>query len=459
MLPQTELNRQLLLPINESYNPLNFVKFIEDTSLNNEEKIRNDIKEYLEEMDFKFRYNPNRKERYYVAYKGERTIITMHGEVTYSRTLYKDRIDGSYYCYVDEKMGIGKYYHYTNDVACYIAEAYADENSMIKVGIEVGNLIHAKFSLKDNRTYTIPRQTIYNLMKRTKEIRLNPKCDKESVDDIYVLIDEKYLPCHKDESNHMLKSALIVEGLNKTSNKRHSYIKPQYLTLYDTKNFAIEILNYLDSYYHLDKIKHIHVLADGALWIKNVAKELKCPNSKLTQYLCKFHYTQNLWRLFKDKPLYLKALDYLFHNDKKSLYKLFEAIKTDTNKDYIKYIKNNYSLIQNSIHLKSMNCAMERCISHHLHSEFDNVPKVYSKTNLNRYLSYRDNYKNKENLKELFILSLLDKDKGSTKTIINKQILNFSHFDNQTQLPYYSITLANGKKPVSFNDYSSLAFI
>ena len=43
---------------------------------------------------------------------------------------------------------------------------------------------------------------------------------------------------------------------------------------------------------------------------------------------------------------------------------------------------------------------MEQSISHHIHSEFDNVPKVYGDNNLNRYCSYRDNYRNKENMKE-----------------------------------------------------------
>ena len=75
----------------------------------------------------------------------------------------------SYYCYVDEKLGISKYIRYTNDVACYAAEAYSDENSMIKIGKELGNIIHAKFSLKDNREYAIPRQTICNLMKKPKK--------------------------------------------------------------------------------------------------------------------------------------------------------------------------------------------------------------------------------------------------------------------------------------------------
>jgi len=459
MLPQTDLNKQLLLPINESYNPINFVKLMEDISLNYEAEIRKDIKEYLEIMDLEFRNSPKRKDRYYVAYTGPRTIITMYGEITYIRTLYKDRHDGSYYCYVDEKLGIGKYYRYTNDVACYAAEAYSDDNSMDKVGIELGNIIYAKFSLRDNRDFAIPRQTIYNLMKRSKEIRINPKTKKKTIDDIYVLLDEKYLPSHSDSPNHMLKSSLIVEGLDRTNKKRHSYKNPQYLTLYKPENFALEILNYLDSHYELDKIKHIHVLGDGAAWIKNTAKELKCPNTKLTQYLCKFHYSQDLWRLFKDKPLYSIASDYLYHNDKDDLYKLLNTVVNDSNKSHVDYIKNNYELIQNTVHLKGMNCAMEQCISHHIHSEFDNVPKVYGTNNLNRYVSYRDNYRNNENMKRLFILALFDKDKESNKTIINKQTLNFSHFDKQIPLPYYSISLTNGKKPISFVNPSSLSFI
>lgn len=459
MLPQTELIGQLLLPTNESYSPSNFVKYMEDMCLHYEENIRQSIKEFLEEMDLRFRNSPERRKRYYVAYTGSRTIVTMYGEISYTRTLYKDRLDGSYYCYVDEKMGIGKYIRYTNDVACYATEAYADENSMIKVGIEVGNLIHAKFSLKDNRDYAIPRQTIYNLMKRSKEIRIKPLIEKKVIDDIYILTDEKYLPAH-ESSSHMLKSALIVEGLNKDDKKRHKYINPQYLSLYKSDNFANDILEYLNDRYDLEKLQHIHVLGDGANWIKATANELKCPNTELTQYLCKFHFTQGLWRIFKDKPLYLKAIDYLYHNDKDDLYELFKVVEeNETTKRNIEYIKNNYDLIQNTIHLKDMNCAMEQSISHHIHCQFDNVPKVYGDNNLNRYCSYRDNYRNKENLKQLFIEALNDLSEDSDKTIINKTILNLEHFDSQKPLPYYSIQLNDGKKPVSFKYPSELSFI
>ena len=61
-------------------------------------------------------------------------------------------------------------------------------------------------------------------------------------------------------------------------------------------------------------------------------------------------------------------------------------------------------------------------------------------------------------MKQLFIEALHDSS-DSDKTIINKTMLNLEHFDSQAPLPYYSIQLNNGKKPVSFSKPSSLSFI
>ena len=66
---------------------------------------------------------------------------------------------------------------------------------MIKVGEEVGNLIYSKFSLSNNKKYALPRQTVYNLIKRSKEVRTLPNKEVKSIDDIYLLLDEKYIPC------------------------------------------------------------------------------------------------------------------------------------------------------------------------------------------------------------------------------------------------------------------------
>ena len=120
---------------------MTFPKFIESISDYTENLARDLIKQYLETADQQFRDSPDRKDNYYVKAKRERTLITMFGEVRYKRTIYQDKYTGKTYIYVDRKFGIDRYIHYTNDVASYAYEAYADENSMIKVGKEIGNLI------------------------------------------------------------------------------------------------------------------------------------------------------------------------------------------------------------------------------------------------------------------------------------------------------------------------------
>ena len=113
---------------------------IETVCYNTENLARKAIVGYLEKLDKDFKESKLRKERYYVKDYRPRTLITMFGEITYFRTIYIDSDNGDRYTYVDEKMGIDKYIRYTNDVRCYAYEAYCDENSMIKVGKELGNL-------------------------------------------------------------------------------------------------------------------------------------------------------------------------------------------------------------------------------------------------------------------------------------------------------------------------------
>ena len=468
MITHSRYIQDLLLPVNSAGSPLVFPRLIEDFSLNYEKLIRDKIKEFLEEMDRSFRYSSGRTKNFYVNNTRERTIVTMYGEITYKRTIYKDRLNNKIYCYVDEKLGIDRYIRYTNDVASYAAEAYSDENSMIKVGIELGNLIYAKFSLSDNRIRALPRQTIYNLLSRVKPIRIEPEQEKKKTDFLYILMDEKYLPDHKKEdengvmkrSSKMSKTALICEGLDTSNSKRHKYINCSYFSQYKG-DFSEELIHFIDQRYDLEHLKKIAVLADGANWIKEVAKQLSFPNVSTIQYLCKFHFHQALWRIFKEKSLYDKAVDYLYHGDKDDLYELFETIAqdNDTVDKNISYIKNNYDLIFNMIHLSGMNCAMEQAVSHHVHSQFDNVPKVYGQSNLDRYLSFRDNYRSKENMKCLYLEALKDTDESTDKTIVNKTSLDLSHFDKQIPLPYYTTALNSGKNPVIFKPHADYRFL
>ena len=467
--------KDMLLPQASKGDALTWPRLIESMCKKTEEEIRNQLVEYLEEMDRKFRYSEDRLNKYYVKNTRKRTLITMYGEITFRRTQYINLSTKKPYCYVDDKLGIDSRIRYTNDVAAYCMEAYADENSMIKVGKEVGNLIHAKFSLDKNDDYAIPRQTVQRMLKRVKATYIKPLQEKKRVEDIYILMDEKYLPDHNDPNKpgskkrkKMTKVAMVVEGLD-TSNKRHKYLGVSFCSLYKG-DFSLRLLEHLNDRYDLEYLKHIHVLADGGTWIKTVSDEISVPNAKLRKYLCKFHFHQALNRIFPIKDIYDLAIDYIYHDKQEDLYELFNAtlksVKEELNintkedeesssrytnlKNNINYIKNNYSEIMNMISLENMNCAMEQCISHHICSEFSNVPKVYSGDNLNLYLSMRDNYRNKENIKMIYLLALNDANSDSECTYINKKIMDFSIVENITNEHCYTYALEGNKTPVCF---------
>lgn len=97
MIPHSRDIEDLLLSVNTKGSPYNYVRLIEDFSFNGEELIRRSIKKFLEDMDYNFRYSTRRSEHYYVKVTRERTIITIFGEITYKRTIYKDRLNNKTY--------------------------------------------------------------------------------------------------------------------------------------------------------------------------------------------------------------------------------------------------------------------------------------------------------------------------------------------------------------------------
>lgn len=449
-------NSDLLLPLLTASDSFTFPKFIEDISKNSEEAIRNMIKDFLEKMDRYYRDSSLRKQSYYVRDTRTRTIVTMYGEITYKRTIYKDRLTNKNYCYVDSKMGIDKYYRYTSDVGSYVYEAYSNENSMIKVGQEVGNLIYSKFSLSNNIKYSLPRQTIYNLIKRSKEARSLPSGDLKKIDDIYLLLDEKYIPCQdkllegQDRKDMMIKSCLIVEGLDKKE-KRHKYLNPHYISVYgENEELISQIEDYLINRYDMDNIKHIHVLSDGGAWIEALYQDLSYPRSKKRRYLDKFHGFKAIWNICLDNDTYKELIEALYTSTKQEFFKVIDGLieinkdKKETNKVHRDYLYKHYSQIKHTLELKDMNCAMEQVISHHIASQFTSVAKAYTSENINAYLALRDNFRNNENLKEIYLHSLNDKDNDGP-LVLNAYKPNLSIFESPNNISGYKTKIKGGQ--------------
>ncbi len=419
----------------------NFPKLIEAISYNSENLARRAIVAYLEKMDKDFFDSRIRKDRYYVKDHLPRTLVCMFGEITFTRTVYIDKDTGERFIYVDSKMGIRPRIRYTQDVRAYAYECYADENSMIKVGKELGNLIHAKFSLKRNDDYAFSRQTVYNFLK-VKPVHFVPDA-KRKVSRLFVLMDEKFIGCQDSDSKIMAKAAMVYEEAAGKGKKK--VLKGKTFFTSADKDFGCDLLTYLDEIYELEEVKEVYLMADGGGWIKEAFDNLELPGVKQIRCLDRFHSYRALYELCKDITLFQISLYYIARNDKESFIKSIKGfVRSDKDKDNYKYLVNHFGECVNMYYALGP-CAMEQCICHHLMSQFTSVPKAYSSRNIERYLHMRDNYRNGLNLKKIYLEAIEEEKAEREITVLNKAQLDFSIFDKGSDIPYYNTASLKGK--------------
>lgn len=106
--------------------------------------IRSALVKAIEKADMEFRNTPDRTRFYHVTQTRIRTIITIFGETTFTRTGYVNLSTGESYIYIDRKLAL------------------------------------------------LPRQTIYNFLHMTGKITRTPVPADKTPDVLYVMADEKY---------------------------------------------------------------------------------------------------------------------------------------------------------------------------------------------------------------------------------------------------------------------------
>ena len=113
---------------NELYKePKNLAEFVIATKKETDELARRFIQEVIQEMDDVIYQHPKRKEKWYVDHKeDEKKLLTSVGEVIYSKTLYKSKIEldekgKPTYCYLlDQVLGLEPNQTMTEDVKANI---------------------------------------------------------------------------------------------------------------------------------------------------------------------------------------------------------------------------------------------------------------------------------------------------------------------------------------------------
>lgn len=437
LLLDNKLIKNIINPRNTSFSATNYASFIEETANTTSELIRQSIVDVLEKMDDDFRYDPQRLTRFYVKVKRPRTLITPFGVISFNRTIYKSRFNNSYYTHVDESLGLPKYDRYDPCVKAMIVEAYANTNSMIKVGKMIGDRIYSSFSLNPLREhYSISRQTVFNILKNSSILDIPIQTVNHTPSSITIMADEKYIPTQRNNGlKQMVKAATIFESF-KTVSSRNT-LTNKYVYFNTSRNFWDNILDIIHQRYDFQKIETINILGDGASWIKTGVNILKTSFNQVTFSLDKFHFKQAINRITNHKGLKEVLISYVYNDDIKTFRKLCKALVPNNElllpkaSESIKYIYNHWKYIQNTLHHLKIPCSMESAISHNLASQFTSVPKAYHIQNLDIYLNHRMHHLNHIDLRSLFIESLDYKKENNTVKVYSP--LDFSFFDKRNQ--------------------------
>jgi hypothetical protein len=218
------------------------------------------VKEALEMLDEIIRESSSRKKEYYIQRRNdEKTLITIFGEVNYLRTYYKSKKDGSYRYLSDELVGI---YPYERMDLSY-------ESELIEEAIETS---YEKSGKRASNNVQVTRQTVMNTIRRLGNVE-NDEAEiplkKRAVKTLYIEADEDHVALQNGR-NKEIKLIYVHEGKRFKSKGRYELINKRLFTgsLIASEDLWLDVANYLEEAYDLDRVEKIYISGDGASWIK-----------------------------------------------------------------------------------------------------------------------------------------------------------------------------------------------
>lgn len=397
---------------------------------------KNSLVTIFESIDKSYSNSIERKRKYHIKAHHKRTIMTIFGEITFTRTFYSDKNNNGSFCYLDRFLGLKKHDYFDPYIKATIVE-YSANNSMPTVCDMINELIGNRIKLSNKIKY-LNRQTIRNIILESK-ISNPEKKELDTPETLYIIADEKWT--HTQNNNNesvMVKSTVVFDSIENKP-RRHLNNK-RIFAGFKGNEFLDETLDYLYYTYDMDKIKNIFVMGDGAKWIKSLIYHFYVnKNTNVIFALDKFHFKQAIHHICLNKTLEEILSSYIINNDKKNFISccnlLIESYphRKETIEKKKEYILNNWKSILN-LYKYNLSCPMESQISHNLAYLLTSRPKAYSLKMLNKILKIRLLFKNNENIKELYLNNFNKEEITDYK----KETLNFDIFNHdRTFIPSY----------------------
>ena len=402
------------------------------------------------------------------------TRLTSLGEVTYSRTYFKNKKTGERCYLLDTLIGFEKNEYLTEDAIARMFDEAAD-SSYRKGGS------NACIS-----SIAVSKETVME--------KLHPLCfplletpdEKKSVKTLYIDADEDHVSLQylekkgdikiSNSNTFMPKLVYIYEGID-ADYDRHELINAKYFGggyqgTEGTDRLWKEVFDYIANAYDEDSIEHIYVNGDGADWIKYGAKV----HSKAKFVLDKYHMHKyivaatshlmdsasdarsEIWHAInkKNKKLAEKTFDKIINlTESESKQKAVEASK--------KYILGHWSAIMTGVRNRkdSIHCSAEGHISHIFSDRLSSRPLGWSVVGADKMAQLRVYKRNKRSMLELVRYQKMQLPMAtgaealelSAANILSSERRNKRELGELADIPVYSIPYPQIKKIASLKNH------
>lgn len=354
---------------------------------------RNILQEVLVDMDNYLRKSGTRKQHWEIVRKDPTSILTSFGPIHYERTYFKPKKHGKRHYLVDRIVGISPHDRVSADVVINALEE-ASESSYRKGGEKAAYMDEVSKQAVMNKVHEI--EVTQPVIEMEEKIELKT---------LYIEADEDHVAQQgkkaKDQDGEkkrnilMPKLVYVHEGIDyeKSTKKRRVLKNPRYFGgLYKSEDLWLEVSQYIDEVYDVEKVETIYISGDGASWIKQGLNWI--PNSKFVLDNYHLHkYIKVATAHLDDEPIRIGLEDALAEADKGMVKKAFEKIlkKTESEtkrnavNDAKRYILNNWAGIEVKVdNFEIVGCSAEGHVSHILSNRLSSRPMGWSKTGVDK---------------------------------------------------------------------------
>ena len=232
------------------------------------------IAEEWEFYDSVLRNRRNLRPKWEIIRRDPITRLTSLGEVTYSRTYFKNKVTGERCYLIDQLIGFEKNEYLTEDAIARIFDEAAD-SSYRKGGM------NASIS-----GISVSKETVMDKLHPLKFPLLEKPNERKTVNVLYIDADEDHVSLQyidkkgdvkESKSNtFMPKLIYVYEGIN-AEYERHELINVKYFGggyqgSAGNEQLWKEVYDYISEAYDEDTLERIYINGDGADWIKKKKK-------------------------------------------------------------------------------------------------------------------------------------------------------------------------------------------